>query len=221
MRGTRLNVVAPKDRGQRVYDRWAGHQRLFRLFATLAFGGREGELRSRSVGALRLSAGESVLDLACGPGANFERLAFPVGREGRVVGVDYSREMVRRAHRRAGGHEPVDVCLGNAERLPFPDEAFDAAYSSLSVSAMPNAEHAIAETYRVLRPGGRFVVLDAQPYQEGPGRLLNPLVNRVSTLLTNWQPDIDVPELLADTFDETRTETFNAGTFFITLARKK
>lgn len=209
-------------RGQRVYDWWADHQRLFHLFAAVAFGGREAELRSRSVGALRLNAGESVLDLACGPGVNFDRLAFPVGPAGRVVGVDYTERMVRRARRRAEQRDVgrASAVLADAERLPFQRESFDAAYSSLSVSAMPNAERTITETYRVLRPGGRFVVLDAQPYQEGPGRLLNPVVNRLSAALTNWQPGLDVPALLDETFDETRTQTFNAGTFFITVARK-
>lgn len=210
------------DRGQRVYDRWAGHQRLFRVFASVAFAGREGELRSRSVGALRLNAGERVLDLACGPGVNFDRLAFPVGNEGSVVGVDYSRGMVRRARRRIERRDDdcAAVVRGDAEELPFSDGSFDAAYSSLSVSAMRNAEQAIEETYRVLRPGGRFVVLDAQPYQKGPGRLLNPLVNRLSAWLTNWQPDLDVPGLVEGVFDETRTETFNDGTFFIAVGRK-
>jgi demethylmenaquinone methyltransferase/2-methoxy-6-polyprenyl-1,4-benzoquinol methylase len=211
-----------RDRGQRVYDWWAGHQRLFHLFATVAFAGREAELRSRSIGGLRLNAGERVLDLACGPGVNFDRLAYPVGPDGAVVGVDYSRRMVRRARKRAERRaaDCATAVLGNAERLPFPDASFDAAYSSLSVSAMPNGERAVAETYRVLRPGGRFVVLDAQPYQEGPGRLLNPVVDRLSAWLTNWQPDLDVPALVDDAFDESRTETFNAGTFFVTVGRK-
>lgn len=208
--------------GQRVYDRWARHQWLFRAFLAATTLGRTAELRARSVEALDPTEGESVLDLACGPGVNFERLASPVGPDGRVVGVDYSRGMVRqaRATTRERGDDRIAVVRGDAERLPFPDDQFDAAYSSLSVSAMPNAERAIEEAYRVLRPGGRFLVLDAQPYQTGLGRLLNPLVNRVSAWLTNWQPELDVPALLEDTFDETRTETFNAGTFFIVVAEK-
>lgn len=205
-----------------MYDRWARHQRLFRLLATVAFAGREGELRSRSVGALRLNAGERVLDLACGPGVNVDRLAFPVGDDGEVVCVDYSAGMVGRARRRIERRDDdrATVVRGNAGSLPFRDGSFDAAYSSLSVSAMPNAEDALRETYRVLRPGGRVVVLDAQPYQDGPGRLLNPVVNRFSRWLTNWRPDLDVPALVDRVFDESRTETFNSGTFFVSVGQK-
>ncbi|WP_435194350.1 class I SAM-dependent methyltransferase [Natronomonas sp. EA1] len=204
-------------RGQRVYDWWADHQRLFHALATLTFGGREWELRERAIETLAPQEREQILDLACGPGVNFDALA-PAA----VVGLDYSAGMVRRARETAATlDEPRPrVVRGDAGRLPFPDGSFDAVYSTLAMTAMPDLDAAIEESYRVLAPGGRFVVLDAQPVQEGPGRLLNPLLNPISRWATDWHPEYDVPGALDARFDRCETKLFNSGSFFISEARK-
>ena len=75
--------------------------------------------------------------------------------------------MTAAARERARGAkwEPVHVVRGDAERLPVPREAFDAAYAAMSLSAVPDPTAAVAAVRRALVPGGRFVVLDAQPFQ--------------------------------------------------------
>ncbi|MFC7175616.1 class I SAM-dependent methyltransferase [Halosegnis marinus] len=209
------------DRGRRLYDRWADRWSLFRLLSRVAFAGREAELRRRSVASLGLSTGERVLDLGAGPGVNAERLGRPVGPTGGVVCLDYSERMTARARDRVrDAPAPTGVVRGDAARLPFPDESFDAAYASLSLTAMPDAAGAVREVRRVLRPGGRFAVLDARPYDGWPHRLLNPVNDRVNAWATNWHPDTDVVGLLREVFPRVDARRHNHGSFVTAVARR-
>jgi SAM-dependent methyltransferase len=70
-----------------------------------------------------------------------------------VVGIDFSAEMVARAR---SLHRELRIEEGDAERLNLPDEAFDAAAMNFGMLHLANPEHAIAEAFRVLRPGGRY-----------------------------------------------------------------
>jgi ubiquinone/menaquinone biosynthesis C-methylase UbiE len=202
----------------RVYDWWSDHPLVFEAFLQTAFMGRYRQLRRRSVADLDLDADDRVLDLACGSGPNFERLA-PACPDGGVVGLDHSPGMVRSARDRAlhEGFANVDVVRGDAAALPFPDDAFDAALCTLSLSAIPDHKAAITEVGRVVQPGGRFVVFDAQPYQSGPGRVLNPIINRISAFATNWYPERHLPSDLRAEFgaDAVDVDLYNGGTAFV------
>lgn len=217
-------MTGDRSRAMRVYDWWSRHPRLFWGLSQVMFAGRERELREESTDRLGLADGETVLDLACGTGVNLARLADGVGTSGTVLAVDLAPGMVRAARERVaeGGTGPASVAVvrGDAARLPFREGRLDAAYASLSVSAMPDHERALESVYRTLRPGGRFVVLDAQPAQSGALRLLNPVVNRVSAWATNWYPDRDVPATLEAVFDDVTTTYYNQGTFYVSVARK-
>jgi len=205
----------------RVYDWWSDHPGLFDLFARGAFFGRYRALRRTTVDRLALSRGDRVLDLACGTGPNVPLLADRVGRSGAVVGVDHSAGMVVAARARAREVDvPVHAVRADAARLPLPADAVGAACCTLSLSAIPDHLGAIQELRRVVRPGGRVVVLDAQPYQEGPGRLLNPLVNGLSALATNWYPDRHLPTDLRAAFgaDRVDIDRYNGGTAFVATA---
>jgi len=85
----------------RVYDWWSDHRWLFRALQFLALSGRYGRLHGLAVDRLFVGEGDDVLDLGSGPGVNFPALAGAVGDEGRVVGLDASRGMARRARQRA------------------------------------------------------------------------------------------------------------------------
>ena len=103
-----------------VYDWWSGHQRLFRALSWLVFGGREAELRSLARDRLLAGPGDRVLDVGCGPGRSFKPLAAEVTPDGRVVGVDYSEGMVRRAGERARTLTvDCEATRSDAARLPL------------------------------------------------------------------------------------------------------
>lgn len=213
-----MTDVQSQSHADRVYDWWSDHPRVFEAFLQAAFMGRYRQLRRRSVAELDLAPDDRVLDLACGSGPNFERLV-PACPDGGVVGLDHSPGMVRAARDRPldEGFANVDVVRGDAATLPFPDDAFDAALCTLSLSAIPDHEASITEVGRVVRRGGRFVVFDAQPYQSGPGQLLNPIINRLSAFATNWYPERHLPSDLRDAFgtDAVDVDLYNGGTAFV------
>ncbi|PSP76663.1 methyltransferase type 11 [Halobacteriales archaeon QS_3_64_16] len=209
------------EHGRRVYDFWSEHRGLYDAFLDLALFGREGRARRRALSVLDLDAGKRVLDLGCGPGVNFDALAERVGPAGRVVGLDSSRGMVRAARKRAArAPAPTAVLWGDATTLPTRKNSFDAAYATLSLSAMPDPESAIENLHEVLRPGGRLVVLDARPFRTGAWRALNPIVVPPATYATNWYPEADIPGAIRRTFADAACWRTNAGSLYVATGRK-
>lgn len=150
----------------RVYE-----SRLWRrsFVATLAFGiSFEGEQRliGRAAG---LSAGATLLDLACGPGIYTRPFARAVA-PGLVVGLDLSPAMLLHARRRAreAAIENLALVRGDALHLPFASGRFDVVNCCGALHLFPDADLALREVHRVLKPGGRFTVA---AFRRGPGRL--------------------------------------------------
>jgi len=208
------------ERGQRLYDRWSRHVGAFDLLYGVVFLGREREFRRRSVAALDLSVGDTVLELGCGPGNSFERLREEVGAQGSVVGVDYSAGMVAQARERiaAAGWANVEAVRGDGQRLPVAAESVDAVYAAMSLSAMPDPESALREATRVLCPNGRLALLDARPFQRGLWRASNPLVIPVARWLTDWNADVDVVRVLGETFEDVSVFDSTGGALVVATA---
>ena len=107
--------------------------------------------------ALSLQPGERVLDIGSGPGFRAAEMAAEVGPDGRVHGIDSSEIMLASARRREA---PVEYGTGDALALPFPDEQFDVAVCTQVYEYVEDIAAALAEARRVLRTGGRLLVLD-------------------------------------------------------------
>lgn len=103
----------------------------------------------------------TVGDLACGTGRASEALAPWVER---VIAVDDSSAMLDAARERLSPYPNVTIREGELERLPLPDVALDAAFLFLALHHVPEPAAVIAEAHRVLRPGGRLLVLDMLPH---------------------------------------------------------
>jgi demethylmenaquinone methyltransferase/2-methoxy-6-polyprenyl-1,4-benzoquinol methylase len=202
--------------GRRLYDWYGEHASVYGLVDRASR-----SLRREAVEALDPAAGDTVLDVGCGPGSNFELLRERVGPDGTVVGLDYSAEMARRARDRAesAGWENVRVVQADAGRLPLAADSVDGATATLALSAMPAAEQVTAEVARVLRPGGSLAVMDADLRRETAG-VAYPLVARLYRRLANWQADVDVPGVLDSAFDEVReVASHDGGTTVVLVAR--
>jgi demethylmenaquinone methyltransferase/2-methoxy-6-polyprenyl-1,4-benzoquinol methylase len=189
-------------RGQAVYDRWADYGVLYR-----AVDRATRSVRETGAAALGVGAGDAVLDLGCGPGGSLPLLADAVGGDGTVIAVDYSAGMVRRAAERAAAHPPAAVVRGDAGRLPLREDAVDAAFASLALSAMPAVADVLDEVERVVRPGGRLVVVDGRVPDGALGSALEGAYRR----LVNFR-NPDVLAVLRRRFDAvTVVESFDAG----------
>jgi ubiquinone/menaquinone biosynthesis C-methylase UbiE len=101
----------------------------------------------------------------------------------RLTGIELSPAMLDIARRRAGElNRDIDLRLGDAQALEFPDDSFDTVTCTLSLCTIPDHGAAVAEARRVLRPGGRFVLLEhvrsTRPVIRAAERLLDPLAVR-------------------------------------------
>jgi ubiquinone/menaquinone biosynthesis C-methylase UbiE len=109
--------------------------------------------------ALDVRPGNHILDVGCGTGETARDLGQQVGGAGRVVGIDSSETMITEARARGVGIcPPVELYLGNAYALAFPDRAFDRCLAEKLFTHLEFPGRALAEMCRVTRPGGRVVV---------------------------------------------------------------
>jgi O-methyltransferase StaMB len=116
---------------------------------------------------LRLGKGDRVLDVGCGVGQPAMRIAERTGAH--VTGVSISQGQIDRATAlaaKAGLSGQVEFTHGDAMKLPFPDNSFDAAIAIESIFHMPDREQVLGEIQRVLRPGGRLTLTDF--FERGP-----------------------------------------------------
>jgi phosphatidylethanolamine/phosphatidyl-N-methylethanolamine N-methyltransferase len=154
--------------GGPLADRWRAAR--WSLYAPVydIIAGLTRKARRRSFELLDLLPGESVLIVGCGTGLDFEFVPPGVS----VDAVDVSPAMAQRAGRRAAELLPAArVQVMDATSLDFPDAAFDAVVLHLILAVLPEPAACVAEVARVLRPGGRAVVLDKfVPGDCRPGR---------------------------------------------------
>lgn len=116
--------------------------------------------RARVLDLLAPRPGEHILDIGSGPGLLAEDLARLVGASGRVVGLDMAPAMVTMTRTRLAAMPQGECVAGEATKLDFPDGAFDAAVSTQVYEYVPDMPRALAELFRVLKPGGRVLILD-------------------------------------------------------------
>jgi arsenite methyltransferase len=109
-----------------------------------------------------LKAGERVLDLGSGAGFDCFLAAKKVGKQGKVIGVDMTPEMLdkARANSKKGNYPNVEFRLGEIENLPVADSSVDVIISNCVINLAPNKKRVFEEAYRVLAPKGRLMVSD-------------------------------------------------------------
>jgi phosphatidylethanolamine/phosphatidyl-N-methylethanolamine N-methyltransferase len=173
---------------QAAYRRWAG-------IYDGAFGAISRPARHRTVSRINALPGRDVLEVGVGTG-----LALPLYDPAkRVTGIDLSAEMLARARvrtaRMALGHV-AGLHEMDAEATGFPDESFDIAVAMFVASVVPNAKRLLAETRRVVRPGGNILFVNHFAAERGPRwwveRAMAPAARKLG-----WHPDFGMDRLFA------------------------
>lgn len=116
--------------------------------------------RARIQEALSPRLGNRVLDIGSGPGHQAFELSFAVGTAGRIDGVDPAESAVEIGRRRCSELSNTSFRVGEAANLPFDDATFDAVMSSQVFEYLHDVASGLAETFRVLKKGGRVLIHD-------------------------------------------------------------
>ena len=153
-------------------------------------------VEDRFVRALGEHAAGRILDVACGPGVVTAAVAH---RAEAVIGLDATEAMLGKAAARTSGLPNVSLKAGDAENLPFADGEFDAVVTRLSLHHFERPGRALSEMARVLRPGGRAVIVDVSS-DDDPEK--SALQNAIETLRdpshVRMMPAAEIERLILD-----------------------
>jgi len=116
--------------------------------------------RQRTLELLAPAKGERILDIGCGPGLLAHDVALEVGPGGRVTGLDKSPAMLALARARCAGLPQVDLVEGEATDPPAEDATLDAVTCAQVLLYVEDVEGALGAMHRVLKPGGRAVIVE-------------------------------------------------------------
>lgn len=183
---------AETERVQRLYDEAAGkYDRAIGIPEKVLFGGGRRWVCTQARG--------EILEIAVGTGRNLPY--YPA--DSRLTGIELSPAMLSVARERARtlGRE-IDLRIGDAQALDFPDERFDTVISTLSLCSIPDPRRAVAEAKRVLRPGGQLLLME---HVRSPRRGVRVVQRLLDPLTVRLQAD----HLLREPLEYTEGEGFH------------
>jgi len=174
-----------------MFDRIAGHYDAMNSVMTA---GLHHRWRQRAAARAQLTEGGSALDVCCGTGDLALELAGHVGPAGTVIGCDFSEPMLELARAKSVQRWATAVRFEHADALalPYEDETFDAVTVGFGVRNLSDLDRGLAEMARVLKPGGRLVILEITQPQRPPLSLFYSLwFDRIVPLLGTLAGDRD------------------------------
>jgi SAM-dependent methyltransferase len=180
------DAQVPQTTGQRVMGSTVLpmiYERLWRPVLFWGFTARNtAQEDRRKLGLLDVQPGDTVLDVACGPGNTTRTLVAAVGADGLAVGVDSSATMLAQAVRETARDSPVGYVRADAVDLPFDDGTFDAVSCYGALYLMDDPFGSLREMIRLLKPGGRIAVLTTCARGPAPARRLEVRASHLAPL---------------------------------------
>jgi phosphatidylethanolamine/phosphatidyl-N-methylethanolamine N-methyltransferase len=196
----------------KIYSRFAHfYDRIFTSFFE--------ERIERVLADLDIRPGASVLEVGVGTGLSLA--AYPVHCQ--VTGIDLAPDMLERAQRKVheNGWRHIDLAVGNAQALDFPDESFDYVTTFHVVSVVPDPGKMMREMVRVCRPGGTIVIIN---HFRSERRWLAWAIDKLDPLTRKlgWRTTLKVSDLLGEAPLELvrRYKTSSRSLFTVMIARK-
>jgi demethylmenaquinone methyltransferase / 2-methoxy-6-polyprenyl-1,4-benzoquinol methylase len=189
-----------------MFDRIAG---VYDVMNSAMTAGLHHQWRQRAVDRAEVGPGSDVLDVCCGTGDLALELRRRIGPDGRVVGCDFSEPMLELARRKSGEQGlPVEFGWADALELPYGDAGFDAVTIGFGARNLADLERGLAEMTRVLRPGGRLVILEiTRPAREPLATFYSLWFDRLVPVIGTFAGDPDAYSYLPNsvrTFPEPR-----------------
>jgi demethylmenaquinone methyltransferase/2-methoxy-6-polyprenyl-1,4-benzoquinol methylase len=156
--------------------------------------------RERAVDLAGVGPGSDALDICCGTGDLALELRRRIGPDGRVVGSDFSEPMLDLARRKSGEEGlPVEFGWADALDLPYGDASFDAVTIGFGARNLADLDRGLAEMARVLRPGGRLVILEiTRPRREPLASFYSLWFDRLVPVLGSLAGDEDAYSYLPE-----------------------
>ncbi|MDH5687785.1 MAG: arsenite methyltransferase [Candidatus Bathyarchaeota archaeon] len=153
-----------------------------------------------------LKEGETVLDLGSGVGLDCFLAANRVGKNGKVIGVDMTPEMIEKARENAerGEYGNVEFRLGEIENLPAGDDSVDVVISNCVINLAPDKRKVFREAFRVLKSGGRLMISDLVLLKELPDFIKNSVEAYVGCLSGAIMRDEYIAAIEAAGFQDVR-----------------
>jgi SAM-dependent methyltransferase len=180
------DAQVPQTTGQRVMGSTilpTIYERLWRPVLFWGFTARNtAQEDRRKMRLLDVRSGDTVLDIACGPGNTTRSLVAAVGPDGLAVGVDSSATMLAQAVRETAPDGQVGYVRADAVDLPFQDGTFDAVSCYGALYLMDDPFGAVREMVRLLKPGGRIAVLTTCARGPAPARRIEVTASRLAPL---------------------------------------
>ena len=181
---------------------------------TLMSGGIHHLWRRRAVRRARVRPGDAVLDCATGTGDLAIAFKRAVGAGGRVVGTDFTPEMIALARAKASG---IEFEVADVTNLPYGDASFDVASIAFGIRNVGDPVRGLAEMARVVRPGGRVVVLElGRP----KNRAIRALYDRFCRIALPRLGGAITGDRAAYEYLETSSARFPRGDDFVALMRR-
>lgn len=203
---------------ERSYSYYGKSPLFYNLFSKFSFLGKD--LRKKAINKLNLKPGYKVLDIACGTGLNFKPIEKIIGNKGKIIAIDYTKEMLKQAKKliKKNKWNNIKLIKADAANIELPGNYFNAIISTLGFSSIPDHKKALITAVNSLKKGKKLVMLEGKLFNFKPLNIIMPILRWSKSWDKGKNLIKDVKELFPN--KEIKIEEYSLGSNFILELRK-